>query len=556
MLLIALLVLARRAARIPVLLPIESPWGGTRARLHGTVAAGPRESCPCCIASPRRPRRGTRPTEARCVPFRVMAHPCREPVYPESLERAFARATCSDRSAATAYVRFDAHENYPAWLAHSSVPAFDPVRSSYSVRRPTSAAIWLRARRESRAGGAVLSFATSSRAHLRTGRTILRKRVRSFAFHPPLLLQPARLDRTYHLKTSTGDGESGFVSGLCVSGEMGCGTSGAGMEPGATTGIELRGPAVAELTACRSPKLWHGRVCDTFSRPLQTQISDVHEGNRRRVRVPPWSQARANATGTTVSILSAIRSQSAAPALASTDAYFVGTGGYVQALAAAARGPRRYVRLARSLGGAKATSDTDAALSSPPLKLFARFRFGVASSEWNGTNVHAKPEVADGFVVRAWADESQCSRSWNGDYGAPTSRSRTVARPHNWPPIRNPTRRPRPVESCSRFTPPMSLAQEPGRDRWLAARSGQRGRVAAGAVSGLKRTRCALHHRRNTSTCRISLLNGSVSWLSESLLLASLWPPIDRVASVRAGELVASRGFSQGDRRSKTPQAR
>ena len=92
-----------------------------------------------------------------------------------------------------------------------------------------------------------------------------------------------------------------------------------------------------------------------------------------------------------------------------TDAYFVGTSAYVQALAAAARDG---VDVRLLVPGA---SDIPALSPLSRAGYRALLEAGVRVFEWNGTMLHAKTAVADGFWARVGSTNLNIA-SWMGNY--------------------------------------------------------------------------------------------------------------------------------------------
>ncbi|HEX5835423.1 MAG TPA: phospholipase D-like domain-containing protein, partial [Pyrinomonadaceae bacterium] len=151
------------------------------------------------------------------------------------------------------YVRLlkDAKENYPAWLEAIKEAQRYIHFESYIIHEDEAGwlfadALVARAREGVRVrllydwlGGA----GKTSRSfwnHLRSGGVEVR------AYNPPRLDSPLSWVSRNHRKTLTTDGRVGFVTGLCV-GRMWVGDPDKKLEPWRDTGIEVRGPAVADI---------------------------------------------------------------------------------------------------------------------------------------------------------------------------------------------------------------------------------------------------------------------------------------------------------------------
>ena len=175
------------------------------------------------------------------------------------------------------------------------------------------------------------------------------------------------------------------------------------MEPWRDTGIEIRGPAVAELTRAFET-VWH--ACG--GEPPQAYRVDATDvcapAGDVRLRVVAGAP---NATGTYR--LDLVIASLARHRLWIADAYFVGTTAYVQALAAAARDG---VDVRLLVPGA---SDIPALSPLSRAGYRALLEAGVRVFEWNGTMLHAKTAVADGLWARIGSTNLNIA-SWMGNY--------------------------------------------------------------------------------------------------------------------------------------------
>ena len=183
-----------------------------------------------------------------------------------------------------------------------------------------------------------------------------------------------------------------------------------------------------------------------------------------------------------------------------TDAYFVATAAYTQALRAAARDG---VDVRLLVPGA---SDIPAVSPLSRAGYRALLEAGVRVFEWNGTMLHAKTAVADGAVVARRLDEPQL-RELDVATTSSTSRSRTrrsreqMAAQYEQDLGRATeivlTRRNR-----VRRTEPRAEAPE-ARRRVRRAMSGSAGRAAAGAVSVGSALGAALTNRRTLGPAEV-----------------------------------------------------
>lgn len=218
-------------------------------------------------------------------------------------------------------------------------------------------------------------------------------------FNPPRLDAPLAMLTRDHRKMVAVDGERAFISGLCV-GQAWSGIPEKKLEPWRDTGIELRGPAVADVErafadvwAMMGPPL--PREATTF--PIPATAGDMS------VRI----------VASLPSTAGLLRLDQLLAALARkhiwlTDAYFAGTAAYVQSLCAAAAGG---VDVRLLLPGA-----TDIPLLQPLSRSGYRplLEAGVRIFEWNGTMLHAKTSVIDGRWARVGSTNLNVA-SWLGN---------------------------------------------------------------------------------------------------------------------------------------------
>ncbi len=184
-----------------------------------------------------------------------------------------------------------------------------------------------------------------------------------------------------HRKTLIVDGEIGFISGACVS-DVWLGNAERDIEPYRDTGVEIRGPAVADLVhafvqiwACNASAIPEAELA---ALPAPTQAGEV--------------AVRIVATEPNVSALYRLDLLIASLAqrrLWITDAYFAGTPSYVHALRSAARDGVD-VRLLVPGGSDLPWLRPLTTAGYRPL-----LDAGVRVFEWNGSMLHAKTAVAD-----------------------------------------------------------------------------------------------------------------------------------------------------------------
>ncbi|HEU4431855.1 MAG TPA: phospholipase D-like domain-containing protein [Pyrinomonadaceae bacterium] len=237
---------------------------------------------------------------------------------------------------------------------------------------------------------------TSSRfwKHLRAGGVEVR------CYNPPQLDSPFGWLSRDHRKTISVDGEIGFVTGLCV-GRMWVGDPDKNIEPWRDTGIEVRGPSVANIEQA------FARVWDIIGEPLPAdEIAQHHpraQTGEIALRVVPSEPASAVMLRVDQLVATLARER-----LWLTDAYYAGTTLYVQALRAAAQ------------DGVDVRLLVPSASDIPIIKHLSRAGYrplldaGVRIFEWNGTMLHAKTAVADGTWARVGSTNLNLA-SWYGN---------------------------------------------------------------------------------------------------------------------------------------------
>ncbi len=318
-------------------------------------------------------------------------------------ERAFARATGAVAvSGNDVRLLLDSKENYPAWLA-AIASAQSTIRfETYIIADDATGVLFTDALCErSRKGVQVFALFDWLGSHgaSRLFGLLRDAGVHVRIFNPPNLADPLGWITRNHRKTITVDDRIAFVSGLCVSDKWN-GNPARQMQPWRDTGIEIIGPSVADV-ARAFDDVW--RTCAgaaALPAPIVPEPRVGHVTARVVEGVP-------NHTGTyrlDLAIASLARRY-----LWLTDAYFVGTSAYVQALAAAA------------FDGVDVRLLVPGASDIPALRPLSRASYrglieaGVRVFEWNGTMLHAKSAVADDLWSRIGSTNLNLA-SWMGNY--------------------------------------------------------------------------------------------------------------------------------------------
>jgi cardiolipin synthase len=221
------------------------------------------------------------------------------------------------------------------------------------------------------------------------------------AFNPPRIWAPLDWLHRDHRKALAVDGRIAFVTGLCIAKEW-RGDPARGIEPWRDSGVEIRGPAVAEVEQAFA-EAW-AATGDPLPDDEAAGPPAAPEGNVS-LRVVAGTTFRAAAFR-----LDALVSAFARRRLWLADAYFAGTSIYVQALRSAAQDG---VDVRLLVPGAS----SDIAL----VQIVSRAGYrplleaGVRVFEWNGPMMHAKTAVADGHWARVGSTNLNVA-SWVGNW--------------------------------------------------------------------------------------------------------------------------------------------
>jgi cardiolipin synthase A/B len=338
------------------------------------------------------------------MPDRPTTMPSNVPAVRQLANQAFSRASGAPlREGNRVTLLKDAAENYPAWL--------DAIRAArrtihfemYIIHEDDQGRLFADALLQKASEGVQVrllydwmgGFGKTSRGFwngLRAGGVDVR------CYNPPRFDQPLGWINRDHRKTITIDGTVAFVTGLCV-GRMWVGDPARGRDPWRDTGIEVRGPAVADVGAAFA-EAWAAAgdplPADPHSEP-PTEAGDVA---LRVVATVP------NSAG--LFRVDQLVATMARRTLWLTDAYYGGTAPYVQALRAAAR------------DGVDVRLLVPGASDIPLVRPFSRSGYrplleaGVRVFEWNGSMIHAKSAVADGRWSRVGSTNLNIA-SWMGN---------------------------------------------------------------------------------------------------------------------------------------------
>jgi cardiolipin synthase len=202
-------------------------------------------------------------------------------------------------------------------------------------------------------------------------------------FNPPRLDSPFGWVSRDHRKMIAVDGKVAFVMGLCIS-KRWKGDPARHVAPWRDTGVEIRGPAVADVDAAFA-QVWEASTGHPLPESDLVPAAECEIVGEVALRVVAGAPAMAGLLRMD-QLIAAVARRS----LWLTDAYFVGVAPYVQALRAAARDGVD-VRLL-------VPNASDLAILRPLSRSGYRplLEAGVRIFEWRGSMLHAKTAVADG----------------------------------------------------------------------------------------------------------------------------------------------------------------
>lgn len=301
----------------------------------------------------------------------------------------------------------DAEENYPAWFdaihsAEKNVYFENYIIRDDNIGREFSDALIGKAKEGVQVRllydwmGGLTETPSGFWRGLREGGVEVR------CFNPPRFDSPLGWLSRLHRKSLSVDNRVAFVSGLCV-GQMWVGYPARNIPPWRDTGVEIRGPIVADVIQSFS-RAWAetGPKMPAEEVPLRDSIP-LAGGIDMRVLGDSAATAGLYRLEQLIAVL-------AQKTLWLTDAYFVGTTSYVQALRGAAMdGVDVRLLVPGSSGDLRFLRPISRAGYRPLLEA------GVRVFEWNGSMLHAKTAVADGRWARVGSSNLNMA-SWLGNW--------------------------------------------------------------------------------------------------------------------------------------------
>lgn len=300
----------------------------------------------------------------------------------------------------------NAQENYPAWLAAIGSATETVNFESYIIHADDigqrfEELLCAKARDRVRVRLIYDWFGARGASSWRFWRRLRQAGVEVRCYNPPRLDSPLGWLSRDHRKTITVDGRIGFVSGLCV-GQSWVGDPRRGIEPWRDTGVVIEGPAVFDLEQAFAA-MWAGLGTPMPQEDLVPESAAIPPAGEVALRIVPTLPGKAG-----LYRMDQLIAAMARRSIWLTDAYFLGTPTYVEALGSAAR-DHVDVRLLLPR-----TSDIPIVRSMSRVGYRALLEAGVRVFEWKGSMLHAKTAVADGRWARVGSTNLNLS-SWMGN---------------------------------------------------------------------------------------------------------------------------------------------
>ncbi len=340
------------------------------------------------------------------VAVRPQALPTDQRTFRTLAEQTFSRTAGAPLTGGNAVrILRDATENYPAWEAAIVAARHTIHLEMYIVRRDAVGRRFVNLLADKARQGVTVRvvydwFGCGAGPLLGLFSPLVAAGGEVRAFNPPSITAALGWIRRNHRKLLTVDSHVAFVSGLCIGREWE-GRPERRQEPWRDTGVEIVGPAVSEAEAAFAES-W--RLAAGVSIPDNGASGSAASAGTVNLRLIPTEPFTANMLRLDLLVTTLARRQ-----LWVTDAYFIGTGPYLEALKRAATDGVD-VRLLLPHG-------SDVSWTVPISRSLYRplLESGVRIFEWGGTMIHAKTAIADGRWCRIGSTNLNLT-SWMGNW--------------------------------------------------------------------------------------------------------------------------------------------
>lgn len=300
----------------------------------------------------------------------------------------------------------DGKENYPAWLDSMESASTAIHLEMYILREDETGRRFADVlRRKARQGVRVRVLYDWLGGLFKTSRRFWQELRESGVdvrcFNPIRWDSPLGWIARDHRKVLVVDGCKAYVTGLCI-GNRWLGYPEKGIAPWRDTGVEIRGPAVADIERAFA-EVWavEGESLPSEEIPTRESMGSPGDVDLRVIATAPSTTALYRLDN----LVAALARRS----LWLSDAYFVGVSSYVQALRSAA------------LDGVDVRLLVPGSTDIPVFRTLSRSGYqplleaGVRVFEWNGPMMHAKTAVADTIWARVGSTNLNIA-SWMGNY--------------------------------------------------------------------------------------------------------------------------------------------
>jgi cardiolipin synthase len=300
----------------------------------------------------------------------------------------------------------DAAENYPAWLDAMTAATTAIHFESYilyddKIGRHFAEVLAAKCHEGVRVRLLYDWFGAVGKTSSRFWRRLREAGVEVRCVNPFRFSSPLGWVNRDHRKMLAVDGQVAFVTGLCI-GQMWVGDLEKGIEPWRDTGVEVRGPAVADIEYAFA-RVWAtvGSSLPSSEIPRREELSPVGKVGLRVIASEPNT--------TELYRLDTLIATGVRRSLWLTDAYFIGITPYVRALIAAAQ------------DGVDVRLLVPGSSDIPLVRTLSRAGYrsllegNVRVFEWNGPMLHAKTAVADGQWARVGSTNLNPA-SWIGNW--------------------------------------------------------------------------------------------------------------------------------------------
>jgi cardiolipin synthase len=425
----------------------------------------------------------------------------------------------------------DAQENYPAWLeairrAKKRIHFECYIIHEDEVGREFAEALVQKAREGLRVRLIYDWLGALGAASSKLWRYMSEAGVEVRCFNPPRFDSPFGWLSRDHRKMIAVDGEAGFVTGLCV-GKRWAGDPEHNIEPWRDTGVEVYGPAVADI------EMAFAQSWAACGQPLPEDEWIARDS------LPPAGKTTLRVIAGMPNTAGLYRLDYLVAALARrslwlTDAYFVGTTTYIQSLASAAR------------DGVDVRLLVPGSTDVPLMRALSRIGYrplleaGVRVFEWNGSMLHAKTAVADGHWARVGSTNLNLASwigNWELDVAVEDKRFAGEMEAMFLDDLKHSTEI---VLSEKKRVRSTNHPEPPRRNRYKKYKRGSAGRAALGALGLGSAVSAAITNHRILGPAEAKVMVVASTVLLALAVVAVLWPRVVTIPLAVLGVWIAA----------------